>query len=126
MKSLTSGDYIPVGRGKSEINSCIISSSGQTYKYHRNESRALKAICGREDRPLWGSDIWTEVYVKREDKPYGYLGGRVFHSGELAQHPNSHSDTPAEKKILVIISVGLTQWNGFPRAIKLTQSTFSL
>lgn len=57
MKSLTSGAYVPLGRGKSEINRCIISSSGQTCKDHRNESRALRAMCGREDRPLWGSDI---------------------------------------------------------------------
>ena len=57
MKSLTSRAYIPVGRGKSEINRCIISNSGQTCKDHQNESRELREMRGREDRPLWGSDI---------------------------------------------------------------------
>ena len=57
MKSLTSRAYIPVGRGKSEINRCIISSSGQTCKDHRNESREFREMHGREDMPLWGSDI---------------------------------------------------------------------
>lgn len=57
MKSLISRAYIPVGRGKSAINRCIISSSGQTCKDHPNEGRELREMRGREDRPLWGSDI---------------------------------------------------------------------
>lgn len=76
-------------------------SSGQTCEGHRNKSRALTVMGGSEDRSLWGSDIWTD---------------------ELAQHPNSHPNTQEEKKILGIISVGLTQWKGFPRATKLTRS----